>query len=516
MARFNMLLTPQPLQRVACSGVAALLILLGAAIGRAFAADAALSRGDLLWLDRVTYGIDSASIDRFRKLGRQHFLDAQLAARGDDLPVPIQAQIDAFEITRTPAMKLIGDEFAARARIRALDKSDEAQQLRQQRNQVGNTLVDEAVQRELLRAIYSPQQLRQQMAWFWLNHFNVFAQKADIRWSIADYADNAIRPRVFGRFRDLVMATLTHPAMLQYLDNAQNAAGHINENYARELMELHTLGVDAGYGQHDVQELARVLTGVGIERRPENAPANAKAIRDGAFAFHPGRHDFGDKILLGQTIKGRGFAEVEQAVDILVHQPACARFISRKLAAYFVADTPPPALLDAMVRTFQRSDGDIAAVLRTLFDSREFNAALGGQFKDPLHFVVSSVRLAYDGRPVANARPIQRWLGALGEAPFGHPSPDGYALDENAWASSGQLARRFEIARNIGFGDAHLFDGADGDASAAPGFPNLSNRLYYEDLSALISKKTRAALAQATSPQEWNVFLLAAPEMNYR
>src|SRR6202044_3845302 len=155
---------------------------------------------------------------------------------------------------------------------------------------------------DLLRAVYSPSQLQEQMIWFWLNHFSVYQHKADLRWLVADYSERAIRPHALGHFRDLVMATLEHPAMLQYLDNAQNAAGHINENYARELMELHTLGVDAGYSQHDVQELARVLTGVGIARPDAPGPQTRRQkllIGDGLFAFYPGRHDFGDKTLLG-------------------------------------------------------------------------------------------------------------------------------------------------------------------------------------------------------------------------
>ena len=243
-------------------------------------------------------------------------------------------------------------------------------------------LTYEARRRELLRAIYSPAQLKEQMVWFWLNHFSVFEQKANVRWLLGDYSERAIRPHALGHFRDLVMATLEHPAMLQYLDNAQNAAGHINENYARELMELHTLGVDAGYSQHDVQELARVLTGVGIAgREPPRLKPELRGyyLREGAFEFNPARHDFGPKKLLGKPLTKHGFAEVSEAVELLVHQKACARFISRKLAVYFVGDDPPAALVERMAQTFQDSDGDIAAVLRTLFTSPELAAQAGAQ-----------------------------------------------------------------------------------------------------------------------------------------
>ena len=179
--------------------------------------------------------------------------------------------------------------------------------------------------------------------------------KANLRWLVGDYADRAIRPHALGQFRDLVLATLEHPAMLQYLDNNQNAAGHVNENYARELMELHTLGVDGGYTQQDVQQLARMLTGVGINAGdpPKLKPEWQDLYRrDGAFEFNPARHDFGTKVLLGRTIQGRGFAEVEEAVALIVRQPACAHFISRELAIYFVADDPPPALVERMAQTF--------------------------------------------------------------------------------------------------------------------------------------------------------------------
>src|SRR5262249_40302966 len=163
------------------------------------------------WLDRLTYGLDSATAERFRKLGKRRFLDEQLAGRDDALPAAIRAQVDAFDITRTPAQKLIEDEFAARARIRALGNGDDAHQLRKQRNEFGQQALEQAAQRELLRAAYSPAQLKQQMRWFWLNHFNVYAQKGDIRWLAADYAESAIGTHALGKFRDLVMATLTHP-----------------------------------------------------------------------------------------------------------------------------------------------------------------------------------------------------------------------------------------------------------------------------------------------------------------
>jgi uncharacterized protein (DUF1800 family) len=293
----------------------------------------------------------------------------------------------------------------------------------------------------------------------------------------------------------------------------------VNENYARELMELHTLGVSGGYTQQDVQELARVLTGVGVAgATPPHLNKGLEPFyrRDGAMEFNPARHDFGAKTLLGRPLTARGYAEVEQAVDRLVGTPACAEFVSRKLAVYFVADQPPEALVKRLAGTFQRSDGDIAVVLRELFRSPEFEASLGAKFRDPFHFVVGSIRLAYDGRPIQNTHPMVNWLNSLGEPLFGHQTPDGYPLTETGWASSGQMSRRFEIARALGSGSAGLFEAEDGADKSSAGFPRLSSRTYYEVLEPRLSASTRAALDQATSQQEWNTLLLASPELNYR
>ncbi len=504
----------RPPRRPAALLRAAVACLLTCAMAAASVDHTALSRTDALWLDRVTYGLDTATIQRFHQIGKRAFLEEQLSAKNDALPPAIQARINGMDITRLSPPQLIADEVDARQKMKAMTGDDLAR-VRKQRNQLGNHYLDETEQRQLLRAVYSPAQLKEQMSWFWLNHFSVFARKGAIRWLAADYEEQAIRPHALGHFRDLVMATLKHPAMLQYLDNAQNAAGRINENYARELMELHTLGVDGGYSQQDVQELARVLTGVGIALKAEAPRARSNlAIRDGAFAFYPARHDFGDKTVLGQTIHGRGFAEVEQAVDLLVKQPACARFVSREIARYFVADEPPAKLVDAMAATFQRSNGDIAAVLRTLFESSQFEASLGKKFKDPMHYVVSSVRLAYDGKTITDVRPLVNWLNSQREAPFEHQSPDGYALTQAAWASSGQLSRRFEVARAIGRGS--LLAPVPGAPTTGADFTDPSNPLYSGFIAPFLSKTTLAALEQAASPLEKNTFLLASPEFNFR
>jgi len=483
-------------------------------------ASEAPSRQDVLWLDRVTYGPTTATVDRYLKLGRRRFLDEQLHPHNPQLPAEVAAELDALEISHSDGAHLLAYVSEQQQRINTLSDDVAKQNERKALNEKGNKLAYEAARREILRALYSPAQLQEQLTWFWLNHFNVFQYKANDPWLVGDYAERAIRPNALGHFRDLVLATLQHPAMLQYLDNAQNAAGHINENYARELMELHTLGVGSGYTQQDIQELARVLTGVGV-----NASGTAPRLKpewqplyrhQGAFEFNPARHDFGLKTVLGKPITGSGFDEVEQAVDLLVAQPACAQFVSRKLAVYFVSDDPPRALTDRMAKTFQKTHGDIAAVLETLFKSRELEASLGAKFKDPMHYVVSTLRLAYDGKPIVNTHPVVNWLNALGEPLFGRQTPDGFPLTENGWASSGQISRRFEIARAIGSGNDGLFEPEDGSRAVTTGFPELSSRLYFAAVEPYLSTNARTALARAASQLEWNTFLLASPDFNYR
>jgi uncharacterized protein (DUF1800 family) len=474
---------------------------------------------DLRWLDRVTYGVTAETLATYERLGRRRFLEVQLL--GDhSLPPAIAEQIDHLEIEGRDGASLLLEVSAAQKRINALPTPAQKDEARKALNERANQLVYEAARRHVLRAIYGEDQLREQLVWFWLNHFSVFAQKANVRWTVADYEEHAIRPHVLGHFRDLVLATVTHPAMLQYLDNAQNAKGHVNENYARELLELHTLGVGAGYTQHDVEELARVLTGVGVDQ--DGAPPKLKAdlqplyVRRGGFEFNPARHDAGDKVLLGRKISGHGFAEVEEAVDIITRQPACARFVARKLATYFVGDDPPRSLVDALAKVFARTNGDLTQVMRALLTSHEMASSLGLQLKDPMHFVISAFRLAYDDRPIANAHPVINALNSLGEPLYGRPTPDGYPLGANDWASSGQLSRRFEVARNIASGNGGLFEPENGTPSTITGFPRLASRLYFDLVEPSLSATTRQAFERAATQQEWNTYLLASPEFNHR
>jgi uncharacterized protein (DUF1800 family) len=307
--------------------------------------------------------------------------------------------------------------------------------------------------------------------------------------------------------------------MLRYLDNADNAKGHINENYAREIMELHTMGVGSGYTQEDVQELARILTGVGVNFQPPGPDAPKPAaqpgpVRAGLFEFNPARHDYGVKRFLGHTIEGRGFVEVEQALDILARHPVTATFVSRKIATYFLSDTPPDALVQRMAQSFRATDGDVVSVLLTMFKSPEFTASLAAKakYKDPVQFVLSAIRLAYDNKVILNAQPIMGWLNRLAEGLYNHPTPDGYPMVAAAWNSPGQMATRFEIARAIGSNAAGLFKAPPPDTAERPAFPQIAGALYFNAVQPTLSQATRAALDQAGSPQEWNMLFLSSPE----
>lgn len=479
---------------------------------------------DLRWLGRVTWGVDSATLAQYQVLGRDAYLEEQLTSAAKDAP-ELAAQLVTLPLLGRSAAELLIAARAEQQRINALTDEDDKRRARGEERRAANEAVLQAAQRQLLRNLYSQEPLREQMTWFWMNHFNVFSNKGGVRWALAEFEDHDIRPRALGKFSDLVMATLTSPAMLIYLDNAQSRAGKINENYARELMELHTLGVSEGtsgshYSQEDVQELARVLTGVGLNatgEAPRIAPKlRALLVSHGVFEFNPARHDFGEKTVLGHRIAGRGFEEVREVIDLLCRQPATARHISKKLARYFVADEPPPSLVDAMTRTFLATDGDLKSVLRVMFHSTEFNEAVrlpeqhaALKLKMPMQFVISSLRMQYDGERITSVRPILGWLNQLGQPMYGRVTPDGYADGEAAWSSPGQWVKRFEVAQAM----VH--------ASQVLGVSTASTSSARRDALtratvATFSAPTKVALAQATNTQERHALMLASPEWMMR
>ena len=471
-------------------------------------------------LNRVTWGVTPALLKQVEAAGLVRYLEQQLHPDAAPLPATVQEQINAMTISRRSLEELQHDMERMRKDADAKPSDDEKKSARQAYQQELTRLAREAASRSLLRALYSPNQLREQLTWFWMNHFNVYQGKNNLRAMVGDYEERAIRPHALGKFRDLLAATTQHPAMLRYLDNDRNALHRQNENYARELLELHTLGVNGGYSQRDVQELARVLTGVGV-RLGSNNPGLRKElqafhVRRGLFEFNPARHDFAAKELLGHPIRSRGLAELDEALDRLARSPATARFICRKLLSYWLTDEPPQPLLQAMVQTFERSDGDIAKTLEVLFTSPEFSRTEQQKFKDPIRFVVSAVRLAYDEKPVLNVGPMLNWINRMGEPLYGRATPDGYSLQSAAWASPGQLSTRFEVAKAIGSGSAGLFRTEGAQAQERAAFPQLANALYYQSIVKTLGPATLNALQQSASPQEWNTFLLSSPEMMRR
>lgn len=299
---------------------------------------------------------------------------------------------------------------------------------------------------KLLRAVYSERQLAEVLTDFWFNHFNVFIDKGADRWLVTSYERDAIRPFILGKFKDMLLATARHPAMLFYLDNWQSVAQGsqprqqqrgLNENYARELMELHTLGVDGGYTQKDIVEVARCFTGWTI-RGPQ---------RGGGFFFARRLHDAGEKTVLGMKIPaGGGEEDGVRVLNLLAAQPATARFLSRELAVRFVSDDPPPTLVERMAKEYLKTDGNLRKVVQLMFESSEFRApaAFQSKIKSPLEFVTSAARAAQ--ADVTFGFGLAQVVGRLGEPLYRKAEPTGYSNSSEEWLSSSGLVDRLNFA----------------------------------------------------------------------
>ncbi len=276
------------------------------------------------------------------------------------------------------------------------------------------------------------------MTEFWFNHFNVSITKGPTRAFIGNYA-TTLRTHALGKFEDLLLASAHHPAMLLYLDQAQSNVRGLNENYARELMELHTLGVGAGYTQADVRELARILTGWTVQLGQGKG-----------FAFNPRQHDTGDKVLLGQNFKNAGKQEGEDAIRMLARHPATAKRVTLRLAQTFVSDQPSQALLEKLASTFTRTQGDIRALMQAIVEAPEFWSADNGLFKTPLDYACSALT-AQGG--VKDPRDIQQTVGFLNQAGqplHAWPTPDGYKTSAATWLAPEALTRRADYALALG------------------------------------------------------------------
>ena len=472
-------------------------------------------------VDRATFGVDATTLQQVGRVGYARWVDEQLHPKPSTPLASADDRIARMKIAREPLAARLREAVVVKKAADAV-ADDEQKKAAQQAYQKGlNAQADEAAQRWLLQAVDSPDQVQERLVWFWLNHFSIAQGKADLRLFAGDY-EAQLRAHALGKFRDLLEASAMHPAMLRYLDNERNAAGQVNENFARELMELHTLGVDAGYTQADVQEMARVLTGLGV--RVDAADAKVKPtlqsqyVHAGVLEFNPSRHDQGTKTVLGQAVAPAGIAEVRQILDRLARHPATARHVSAQLAQYFVADVPPPALVDRMAQRWLATDGDIAQVMRTLLTSPEYDASLGKHFKDPWQYVVSATRLAYDGNVVVNPGPMLNALRQLGEPPFGRETPDGFPMVEAAWASPGQMTMRFDIAKNLvggnGNGNAALFRV---DGLAVPGSlpkARVESAAWLRTQAPRQSEATRQALLETlqSHPGDWAWVAIVSPE----
>ncbi len=501
--------------------------------------------------DRLGFGPKPGDLAAIDRLGADRWIARQLHPAEIPLPPELTARLadlPALTITPFEALRTYGPPAA-----RGPDGKPDPEKLKALRQQA-RFLPAQAVEARLVRAVDSPRQLEEALVDFWFNHFNVFIGKGlDALW-IASYDEEAIRPHVLGKFRDILGATARHPAMSFYLDNWQNsAAGRpgargafkgLNENYARELMELHTLGVDGGYTQGDVIVLAKILTGWGFGGRGGDAPGGldqtplkgrdrlkfARQVRrTGGFIFSAERHDFSDKVFLGHPIKGRGEAEGDEALDILAAHPATASHISFKLAQYFLADAPDPHVVATMAATFSKTGGDIRAVLATLFASEAFRdpAIFGTKFKSPLRYTVSAVRAS--GVPMNNFKPVFGVLAQLGQAPYACQTPDGYKCTEEAWLNADAMTRRITFAIALAAGRLPLTSEPGAQPIAVRQSQRVADRIATRmeaapvrapvvdaanlraTLGDLFAGPTRAAIA-AARPELQAALMLGSPE----
>lgn len=364
-------------------------------------------------LNRITWGPRPAEMERANAIGYEAFLDEQLdPARLDDAEADQLLQnLPILQMDRITAHSLPSREYRCyKALVRGM----------------------------IVRAVYSRRQLLERVVEFWSDHFNIPAE--DYAPDVVQFQREVIRKHALGNFRDLLLGTARSPAMLYYLNNAENVAEHPNENYARELMELHTLGVDGGYTERDVKEVARAFTGWTVH----------DGVADG-FYFDPEVHDQADKSVLGRPLPGgRGLEDGLHVLGILTSHPATARFISRKLCVYFVSDNPPASLVESMAQVWRESQGNIKTVLRHLFLSAEFQQASGQKFRRPLDFFIGALRAT--GTTVGDHWVLDELLSDLGQPPYGWQPPNGYPAVAGAWLSTSGLLARWNIAMRLTHG----------------------------------------------------------------
>jgi uncharacterized protein (DUF1800 family) len=564
-------------------------------------------------LNRIGFGPRPGDVERVRQIGLAAYIDQQLSPA--QIPnAALETRLAEFQSLTMDSRELAEKYFLPADELRQQIQRQQAQasagdpnmapgnpnlppqlppEVRMLQQQAQN-VTNELMQAKMLRAAMSERQLEEVLVDFWFNHFNVFIGKGQVRQYLTEYEEDVIRPNVFGSFRDLLGATAHSPAMLFYLDNFQSQAPPgaqvlgvaaadrrrlanqlrrpvvgrgltmpmpvqppqrqqrgLNENYARELMELHTLGVDGGYTQQDVIEVARALTGWTIDIPRQG----------GSFMFRPQWHDAGEKTILGERFPaGKGVEEGERVLDMLARHPSTARHVSFKLAQRFIADDPPKAVVERAAKRFLDTKGDLREVTRAIITSPEFFAASAyrAKVKTPFEFVVSAVRAS--NAEVVNAQPLVGAMRNLGMPLYGCQPPTGYSMTADAWVNTGALLNRMNFAVQLldggrmppgppegrggqplpgrpgGAGQPGRLGGPPRPDQARPGFglrpnqlarapirvdvaalaPDTSDatrdRLVASFLAGDASAATKDTLARAETPQHLIALALGAPE----
>ena len=430
---------------------------------------------DAVLLNRIGFGAGPGELERLKKIGREAYVDEQLAAAQDE-PLELKLRLNRLDVLR-------------------LTESD-LQDIPEER------VLEQLQQAAILRAVQSPNQLRERMADFWTNHFNIYARKGLAAWRKPGDELNVVRQNALGKFPDLVRASAHSPAMLAYLDNQLNRKGIPNENYARELMELHTLGVHGGYTQQDVKEVARCFTGWAIERR---------FLRPrGKFRFIEELHDEGSKLVLGNTIPaGGGQEDGERVLEILAGHPATAAFIGGKLARYFLGDEPGP-WPQRLAETHRRTGGDLKAMLRPMLLSEEMRRPRP-IFKRPFDFSVTAIR-TYGGF-TDGGRALQEHLEKMGQPLFQWPMPDGYPDKTSSW--TGSMLARWNFALALSSGEIRGTE-IDFDRIPNSGEGRREAAAKLALAHAQRSEGSAVALRQAGSDREAVALCLASPEFQWR
>ncbi len=403
-------------------------------------------------LERLSFGINTAQHKDIKKRGIEAYIQSQLNPESISESSSLNNYLAGLKFINQQPIQLQTEQYINKQKLKDITISTEQKIKLQEKNyDLKKQARLEAMDAHLARAINSPRQLQEVMVDFWFNHFNVMAGKGTISLWVNDY-ENKIRANALGSFRDLLEVTASHPAMLIYLDNFKNFAfsnsnkkhnsENLNENYARELMELHTLGIDGGYTQEDVITLAKIFTGWRVDY------LGKKGDKKG-FYFDEKRHDRTEKVFLGHKIEPNGIAEAQQALDILATHPATAKFISYKLAQYFVADRPPSSLVDKLAQKFMKSDGNIKVVMDTLIHASEFNDPKYYQqkFKTPYQYIVSLVRISEIEQPDYDR--IRGMINSLSMPIYSCIPPTGYKNTQDTWLNSQAMLQRIGFASAI-------------------------------------------------------------------